>query len=1341
MKKRFLSVLLCLCMLLTTAPLAVVAADVNVHDGQEFQVVTTLPTTPGKYCLGSDVVIDATWEVACQKDYELCLHGHSIIANGDFDAITVKSNSSYKFILRDYVSGGKITHASGKTGRGIYSVGRVEMYGGNITGNTLAGKSADDMANGAGVCNWGIFTMYGGTVSENKIIGDCKSNYGAGVYSHSYFYLHDGTITKNTITETKSGSAALGGGIASNHGKLYIYGGTISNNAVGNAEVASSSGGGVLTTGNGLFEMTGGTISGNKSTYYGGGISSGCSSGFKMTGGTVTGNEAGRTGGGIAVERPTEISGGTITNNVVRGSSSLVNGGGVMASGSYVSLKLSGNPVIYGNKTIAADRNNEEAESNVRYDAYFTNSNKFINIGTMTAGAKVGIGLRNTTDLAEGGAVTLSTATTQADVDAFHADNAKTEVFFDSSDSLMKIKLAGLYNLAAQPSENGSVKLESAGIEATNAYSGEKVVVKPEPASGYVVDTVSYNDGEDHVITKENNEYSFIMPKANVTVSVTFRQVVYTVAFNANGGSGTMEDQIIYEGEETALNDNAFTREYYIFKGWSATKNGNVEYADKELVKDLKNPGELLTLYAVWEAEYKEYLITSDDLDHVKDVLNGIADVTKDADNVVHIKLTSDVKGRICLDDNNGNFVVDLNGRTINPGNRNEALCLDNDFSGSVTLTGEGLLKKGSLNVTYKSYSSKLYYALAEGMDYFTLKDGTDNIFDKRNTETKEFTEQYTGNNTEFRLTQAKFGIYTVVFNANGGSGTMADQSIYNDEETALSENVFTKENYTFVGWSETPDGDAEYADKEQVINLKNNGETITLYAVWEAQYKEYLIKSDDLDHVKEVLDGVADVTKDDDGVVYIRLTSDVKGRIRYDYNSGNFVMNLNGKTMYAGITNEAICLDNEFYGKVTLTGDGTIKKGVNNVVYVGYDATLEFAVEEGKGYYTLTDGTNNLLAEKNIAAGNFEDISCDCCEEYILTQGVFAPHTITLSANGGEVEPATLTTGVDGRLASLPAPTISGRYTFDGWFTEAEGGTQITTETFFESDATIYAHWTRTGGGGIEMHIVKFETNGGNVVSNRKVAHNYKITGAKTPVKEGYVFEGWYEDKALTKPFDLNTRITENCTLYAKWTETEAEDDESDNSDVTHICPSKAYEDLDVTKWYHEDTDYVIENGIFVGIGEKTFAPDVKVTRAMFVTCLYRMEGEPATNRSIPFADIDMGAYYASAVTWAKQTGVVAGISETEFAPDDNITREQIAAMLKRYAQYKGFDVSVGDNTNILSYEDFDEISDYAISSMQYACGSGLIKGRTESTLNPKENATRVEIAALLHRFMELNK
>ena len=158
-------------------------------------------------------------------------------------------------------------------------------------------------------------------------------------------------------------------------------------------------------------------------------------------------------------------------------------------------------------------------------------------------------------------------------------------------------------------------------------------------------------------------------------------------------------------------------------------------------------------------------------------------------------------------------------------------------------------------------------------------------------------------------------------------------------------------------------------------------------------------------------------------------------------------------------------------------------------------------------------------------------------------------------------------------------------------------------------------------------------------------------------------------------------------------------------------------------------------------GVSEKRFAPNGNVTRAMLVTVLYRNEGEPATNRSIPFADVDMGDYFADAVVWAKQNGIVNGVTEEKFAPDDNITREQIAAIIHRYAKTKGYDVSVGENTNILSYDDFNQISEYAIEDFQYAVGSGLIKGKTESTLNPEDFATRAEFAAILNRFVEANK
>lgn len=119
----------------------------------------------------------------------------------------------------------------------------------------------------------------------------------------------------------------------------------------------------------------------------------------------------------------------------------------------------------------------------------------------------------------------------------------------------------------------------------------------------------------------------------------------------------------------------------------------------------------------------------------------------------------------------------------------------------------------------------------------------------------------------------------------------------------------------------------------------------------------------------------------------------------------------------------------------------------------------------------------------------------------------------------------------------------------------------------------------------------------------------------------------------------------------------------------------------------------------------------------------------------------VDENDYYAKAVVWGQQNKIIKGYSETEYAPEQDILREQIAAIMHRYAEFKGYDVSVGENTNILSYNDFDRISEYAIASMQWAVGSGMIKGRTESTLNPEAFATRVEIAAMLHRFIEGNR
>ena len=312
--------------------------------------------------------------------------------------------------------------------------------------------------------------------------------------------------------------------------------------------------------------------------------------------------------------------------------------------------------------------------------------------------------------------------------------------------------------------------------------------------------------------------------------------------------------------------------------------------------------------------------------------------------------------------------------------------------------------------------------------------------------------------------------------------------------------------------------------------------------------------------------------------------------------------------------------------------------------------------------------------------------------------------------------------------------------------FVDTENGCIYIYSSKFSTDSVAYDRLSASSGsgsGGLTRFTVRFETNGAAAVKSQTVPKGGTATAPSAPVKDGYQFGGWYLDADFTKAYGFTAKVTENITLYAKWNAA-AEDKEPQGEPTdaeTHDCPSKEFDDLDINLWYHPDTDYVLSGGLMNGTAEKTFAPDENLTRAMLVTVLYRNEGEPTADNGHSFTDVEKGAYYENAVSWAQQNGVVKGISETEFAPDAPITREQIAAILHRYAQWKGIDVSVGEDTNILSYRDFDMISEYAIASLQWAAGTGLLKGRTETTLNPRDNATRAEIAAILHRFLENNQ
>lgn len=183
---------------------------------------------------------------------------------------------------------------------------------------------------------------------------------------------------------------------------------------------------------------------------------------------------------------------------------------------------------------------------------------------------------------------------------------------------------------------------------------------------------------------------------------------------------------------------------------------------------------------------------------------------------------------------------------------------------------------------------------------------------------------------------------------------------------------------------------------------------------------------------------------------------------------------------------------------------------------------------------------------------------------------------------------------------------------------------------------------------------------------------------------------------------------------------------------------PSKTkFNDVSANDWFASAVDYVTGKGMMNGTADNTFSPKANTTRGMIVTVLYRLENQPSTSAA-SFTDVASGAYYANAVAWANANGIVSGYGSGKFGPNDKVTREQLAAILYRYAQYKKYDVSVGEDTNILSYDDAQSISSYAIPAIQWACGAGVVTGKSGSKLDPKGNATRAEVAAMLMRFCE---
>ena len=554
------------------------------------------------------------------------------------------------------------------------------------------------------------------------------------------------------------------------------------------------------------------------------------------------------------------------------------------------------------------------------------------------------------------------------------------------------------------------------------------------------------------------------------------------------------------------------------------------------------------------------------------------------------------------------------------------------------------------------------------------------------------------------------------------GAGTVTGGGSYDTGEHKATVTATANQGYYFIGWYKG--GNLESANASYEVTVPEDGITLTAkfgidYLARAEQAKTNFASAVSTDAFEwQTLVQAVDAYKAAESFVQSPPSGIQNAQDRYDalttYYSGVEALDLSNQ----GISSADLAKLYLFTGVTELNLSGN--KGVTDLSSLSGLTKLETLDISGTGVTTLdslvSEGQSSFPGSKTLTAQNLfltslsglaNLVSADDFDTDDVTKWDFTGSTLPDSEdNKADVE--TIKTKLGDKFSP---PTIK---------TTPTGG----------------------GGGGVTTYAVTVEKaeHGKVTASPSSASSGTPVTITVTP-DEGYELEKLtvtdskgsevkLTDKGNGKyTFDMPNTKVEIRAVFRKiapvW----------ENCPGGVDCPAYSYRDVDTSAWYHEAVDYVLVNGLMSGYGNGVFGPNDHLSRAQLCQILYNKEGQPAATGGSAFTDVANGAWYFDAVTWAAENGIVGGYGNGLFGSEDNITREQLAAILYRYAQAKGYDVSVGEDTNILSYTDTLEISEYAIPAMQWACGAGIIQGNG-GYLNPQGDATRAEIATMLMRF-----
>ncbi len=1251
----------------------------------------------------------------------LCLNGHDIDFSGGQNRLAIKPiadhntklticdcnrtqhnciveyNDTYNNKKYDYTYyGGAI-----KGYRLDISRGTLNLYRCTITGSNNA--AAINMASGT------TLNMYdGANVLGNSVRDD------SAVLVRGEFNMYGGLIAGNYANSANSYGGGVRVGGSNTAATFHMYDGKIQDNMADN-------GGGVSVTGGSTFNMHGGTIENNATRgggwqNYGGGVLVHNGT-FNMYGGTITGNQTGTgNGGGLALREKTQstanIYGGTISDNISHGY-----GGGIYVSGNTLNIQpKEGQVNITGNK--AFDCPTEGHQTGRGGGMYLENlangtlTLDQVNISNNTAedcggglfvscdvnledGASItgnGEGLVNATSSAHmnGGGVYLAGGT--FDLNGGEISNNKDDILNGAGVYVA----GGTFNLNSGKINGNEAKDSGGGVYVAggtfNLNGGE--ISGNEASSGggmdYEAGKVTINKGSTISGNVANYGGGVLVSGKDITMSGGSITGNGTKGNNYRYGGGVCIAQYTDHDTQTPYS-GVFTMTGGSITGNTAGSRGaGVYFLNGGTFKVSGDAN--VTGNTVGNSANNVYLTDTDGVLTIIGPLNGAGfGITANA----NTPFTSGWNTNMSGSDPTQFFTSDL----------------DDCY---VTLSGDEVELRNGYQINYELNGGQFVSSYTPVSSYDGNQDvqlpGVDKItrngytfggwYDNEGLTGEPYTVIPSGS-TGPKTFYAKWmaNTYTVEFEPNGGTINGSYVTNYTYGEGAALPTDVEKSGYTFAGWYE---------------NDRFEGSAVT--AISDTEYGD--------------------------------------------------------KTYYAKWTSKT-------YSITFNTNGGTINGSYVTEYSYGEGAALPTDVEKSghtfAGWYENEELTGSAVAAIS---------DTDYGDKTYYARWTSKTYSITFNTDGGTIKGNYVTGYSYGEGAVLPTDVEKSGYTFAGWYDNEElTGSTVTAISDTEyGDKTYYAKWTAN------TYSVKLHLNGGNLADGVSdiTAYTYgnsiDLPDRSEIVRSGYMFSGWYADEGFKDgPYtEISSTDSGNKEFYARWTmynipNTHAitvidpangslKVNPSNGSAGTLITVTatsdKGYElayitvdgeritgstfrmpDHDVTvsalfvpvsfpftdvkggDWFYDAVAYVYANGLMDGTSATTFEPNANMTRAMVWAILARIDGETVT-----------GADWASAArTWAMASGVSDGTD-----PNGHVTREQFATMLYRYAAAKGYDVSIGESTNILSYADFASISEYAIPAMQWACGSGIVTGVTESTLVPQGTATRAQCAAMLMRFIE---